>query len=143
MLKMIDPQMARELLKTQNDLVIASRLAHWNVRGSNFYESHLLFERIYDTASEKVDTLVEVLRGLGYSPTFEEFAGPGGQLSTFACMPLVEMLTGYATTYMATLLKLRDMVKEESMATGLVNLLEQLCEDATTILYLLSAAQGR
>lgn len=140
---MIDSKMAYELLKAQNDLVIASRLAHWNVRGSSFYEFHLLFERIYDTTSEKVDVLVEVLRGLGYSPTFEEFAGPSGELSTFAGIALVEMLTGHATTYMATLLKLRDAVKDEAMATGLVNLLEQLCEDATTVLYLLSAAQGR
>jgi DNA-binding ferritin-like protein len=140
---MIDPMMARELLKAQNDLVIASRVAHWNVRGPNFYESHLLFERIYGSASESVDTLVEVLRGLGYSPTFEEFTGPGGSLPSYDAMSLVEMLTGYVTTYMAALLRIRDAVKEEKMAVGLVNLLEQLCEDATGVLYLLSAAQGR
>ena len=140
---MIDPTMARELLKAQNDLVIASRVAHWNVRGPNFYESHRLFERIYGSASESVDTLVEVLRGLGYSPTFEEFTGPGGGLSSYDAVSLVEMLTGYVTTYMAALLRIRDAVKEEKMAVGLVNLLEQLCEDATGVLYLLSAAQGR
>jgi len=140
---MIDPSMASELLKAQNDLVIASRMAHWNVRGSNFYETHLLFERVYDTVSEKVDTLVEVLRGLGYNPTFEEFGGPGGELPSFACMPLVEMLTGYTTTYMAALIKIQEAVKNERMAIGLVNLIEQLCEDATVVLYLLSAAQGR
>lgn len=135
--------MASELLKAQNDLVIASRMAHWNVRGSNFYETHLLFERVYDTVSEKVDTLVEVLRGLGYNPTFEEFGGPGGELPSFACMPLVEMLTGYTTTYIAALIKIQEAVKNERMAIGLVNLIEQLCEDATVVLYLLSAAQGR
>lgn len=140
---MIDPSMASELLKAQNDLVIASRMAHWNVRGSNFYETHLLFERVYDTVSEKVDTLVEVLRGLGYNPTFEEFGGPGGELPSFACMPLVEMLTGYTTTYIAALIKIQEAVKNERMAIGLVNLIEQLCEDATVVLYLLSAAQGR
>ena len=140
---MIDPGVARQVLKAQNDLVIAARLAHWNVRGSNFYEAHLLFERIYSTASDKVDTLVEVLRGLGYSPSFEEFRGPGGELSTYAVIPLIEMLTGFATTYMAELLRARDAVKDEPMAVGLVNLLEQLCEEATGILYLLSAAQGR
>lgn len=140
---MIDIRTAGELLKSQNDLVIAARIAHWNVRGQNFYETHLLFERIYDSASDKVDTLVEVLRGLGYNPTFEEFKGPGGELPSYACVPLIEMLTGYTTTYMAALLRTREAVKDEKMAAGLVNLLEQLCEDATTILYLLSAAQGR
>ena len=57
-------------------------------------------------------------------------------------MPLIEMLTGYVTSYMATLLRMRDAVKDESMAAGLVNLIEQLCEDGTTLIYLLSAAQG-
>jgi len=139
---MIDSMLARDLLKAQNDLIISARLAHWNVRGPNFYESHQLFGRIYDTASEKVDTLVEVLRGLGYNPTFQEFGGPGGELPSYSCMPLIEMLTGYVTSYMATLLRMRDAVKDESMAAGLVNLIEQLCEDGTTLLYLLSAAQG-
>jgi hypothetical protein len=140
---MIDPSVASSVLKAQNDLVIAARMAHWNVRGSNFYETHLLFGRIYDTVGDKVDTLVEVLRGLGYNPTFEEFGGPGGELPSFACLPLIEMLTGYATTYMAELLQVRDAVKDAPMAAGLVNLIEQLCEDGTIVLYLLSAAQGR
>jgi len=138
---MIDRELAMGLLKAQNDLVIAARLSHWNVRGMNFYEAHLLFERIYGTASEKVDDLVEVLRGLGYNPTFEEFAGPGGELASYGCQDLIRMLIGYATTYYAALITLRDAAEGDAMAAGLVNLLEELAQDCTTIFYLLSSAQ--
>jgi hypothetical protein len=139
---MIDSTLARDLLKAQNDVIISARLAHWNVRGPNFYEAHLLFGRIYETASDKVDTLVEVLRGLGYTATFDEFSGPGGSLPSYDYVPLLGLLTGHVTSYMAALLRMRDAVKDEKMAAGLVNLIEQLCEDGTTLLYLLSAAQG-
>jgi hypothetical protein len=138
---MLDRALASAVLKTQNDLVIASRMAHWNVRGNNFYEAHLLFGRIYESASANVDTLVEVLRALGYDPTFNEFSGPGGGLPSYGCQDLIKMLIGMVTTYYAALISLRDSAKEESMAVGLVNLLEDLCQESTVLLYLLSSAQ--
>jgi hypothetical protein len=137
----MNPALAAALLKAQNDLVIAARLSHWNVRGMNFYESHLLFGRVYETASDKVDSLVEVLRGLGYDPTFEEFSGPGGALQSYSCQDLVRMLIGYATTYYAAVISLRNAARDDDMAAGLVNLLEELAQDCTGLLYLLSSAQ--
>jgi len=139
---MLNTALAYNVLKAQNDLSIAARMAHWSVRGPNFYESHLLFGRIYETAGDKTDTLVEVLRPLGYNPSFEEFAGPGGELASFAAPELVNFLMGYCTTYYAALVKLREASKDDKMFVGLVNLLEQLCEDANGIMYLLAAAQG-
>ncbi len=139
---MLNAPLAYNVLKTQNDLVIAARLAHWNVRGPNFYETHLLFGRIYETAGDKTDTLVEVLRPLGYDPTFEEFGGPGGELNTFSAAGLVSLLMNYCTSYYAALAKLRDSAKDDPMMIGLVNLLEQLCEDANGLMFLLAAAQG-
>ena len=35
---------------------------HWNVEGSDFYEFHLIFERIYSEVYESVDTFAEELR---------------------------------------------------------------------------------
>jgi hypothetical protein len=137
----MNPTLASFLLKAQNDLVISARMAHWNVRGMNFYESHLLFGRVYSTASEKVDGLVEVMRGLGYSPTFEQFRGPGGDLPSYSSQELIRLLIGYATSYYAAIISLRDSAREDGMAAGLVNLLEELAQDCTSILYLLSSAQ--
>jgi starvation-inducible DNA-binding protein len=39
---------------------------HWNVTGNNFYQLHLLFERIYETSFEDVDPIAEHTRGYGY-----------------------------------------------------------------------------
>lgn len=137
----MNPALAAQTLKAQNDLAIAARMAHWNVRGMNFYEAHLLFGKIYETASDQVDELVEVLRGLGYNPTFEEFTGPGGDLDSYACQDLIRMLIGYTTTYYTALISLRDAAEGDRMAAGLVNLLEDLATDCTQLLYLLSSAQ--
>ena len=137
----MNPALAAQTLKAQNDLAIAARMAHWNVRGMNFYEAHLLFGRIYETASEKVDSLVEVLRGLGYNPTFEEFGGPGGALDSYECQALIRMLIDYATGFYTALISLRDAAKDDPMTAGLVNLLEELAQDCTVMLYLLSSAQ--
>lgn len=38
--------------------------AHWNVKGENFYEDHLLFERLYLNASRELDAFAEKFVGL-------------------------------------------------------------------------------
>jgi starvation-inducible DNA-binding protein len=35
---------------------------HWNVEGSDFYEYHLIFERIYSEVYDSIDTFAEELR---------------------------------------------------------------------------------
>lgn len=37
---------------------------HWNVEGPDFYEFHILFERIYDEVGESIDTFAEYIRTL-------------------------------------------------------------------------------
>lgn len=44
-------------LKTQN--------YHWNVEGPNFRNLHLMFEEQYKDLADAVDTLAELIRGLG------------------------------------------------------------------------------
>jgi len=36
---------------------------HWTLTGSNFYQSHLLFQRIYESALEDLDTVAESVQG--------------------------------------------------------------------------------
>lgn len=47
------------------DLYLASKTAHWNVRGPSFAELHKRFDRVADTALELVDSLAELARSLG------------------------------------------------------------------------------
>ena len=44
-------------LKTQN--------YHWNVKGANFYNLHLLFEQQYKEQAEAIDGLAEKIRSIG------------------------------------------------------------------------------
>jgi len=37
---------------------------HWTTKGSDFYGDHLLFERLYDSASENIDSAAEKFIGL-------------------------------------------------------------------------------
>ena len=41
---------------------------HWNVQGTNFYNLHVEFERLYDGIATKADDIAERLLQLGETP---------------------------------------------------------------------------
>lgn len=45
--------------------VLASKFAHWNVKGTGFYPAHQLFDKIYEFYSDAADTLGERITALG------------------------------------------------------------------------------
>jgi len=58
--------------------------AHWKVKGASFYGNHLLFQRLYESLVEQVDTLAEKMVGKygpeavcssALVPRFESFLG--------------------------------------------------------------------
>ena len=55
---------------------LKSQNFHWNVEGSDFYELHLLFERIYNEVYESIDPFAENIRKLNsYTPaSFRRFS---------------------------------------------------------------------
>jgi starvation-inducible DNA-binding protein len=52
-------------LATSFDLLSQTKQAHWNVKGKNFYQLHLLFDQIAGELSEFVDKLAERVTTLG------------------------------------------------------------------------------
>lgn len=52
-------------LATAIDLSYAAKQAHWNVKGANFYQTHLLFDQLHEEAEGYVDTIAERLTALG------------------------------------------------------------------------------
>lgn len=52
-------------LATLTDLFSATKNAHWNVKGENFYALHLLFDEIAKGINEFNDTLAERVTALG------------------------------------------------------------------------------
>ena len=54
---------------SQYAFAIKAQNFHWNVEGNDFYQLHLLFERIYEEAYGAVDDFAENLRKVGaYAP---------------------------------------------------------------------------
>ena len=45
--------------KLLRNLELLSQQAHWNIKGDNFYQLHLMFERIYREVSGLIDQLAE------------------------------------------------------------------------------------
>ena len=47
------------------DLYTQTKQAHWNVKGMNFYQLHLLFDELAETVEKHVDLLAERATALG------------------------------------------------------------------------------
>jgi DNA-binding ferritin-like protein len=86
---------ASRLVKHLNNAIMMARVAHWTVRGTDFYQYHLLFERVYNDLGELMDPMVEQLRALGHSPTFQELSGPGIDVPAYDTMTLSELTLDY------------------------------------------------
>lgn len=64
------------LLADTFTLYLKTHKYHWNVEGSDFYELHIFFEKLYNEIWEATDEIAERIRSLGeYAPgSFQEFA---------------------------------------------------------------------
>lgn len=87
--------LSNKIVKYLGDATIVARLSHWNVRGQNFFEAHLLFERIYNDLGDQMDSLVEQLRACNFNPDFELFRGPGISMDQYDCHTLAELVLDY------------------------------------------------
>jgi DNA-binding ferritin-like protein len=125
------------LLTAQHNLAAAAHLAHWNVRGSHFYEYHLLFERIYEMVKEKMDGLAEQARGHGIEiPASIYHDVP--ELEWGSEMELAGELYKVCEEYCDALDKLHEKA-DDAGKYGLLNVLEDLMTDANTVKYLLGS----
>jgi hypothetical protein len=87
--------LAAKSVKYLGDATIVARMAHWNCRGNNYYEAHLLFQKVYDNLSELMDPHIEQLRACGFNPEFELFKGPGITMEFYDSKSLVELTLDY------------------------------------------------
>lgn len=136
---------ANKTVKYLNDATIVAHLSHWNVRGSNFYECHLMFDRIYDDLVGLMDGLVETLRACGFDPDFNLFTGPGISMSFFDCASLVELVTDYVMALSGAVgmfYQFCESNKQDPRLIGVSNHLQGMAETTLNDLYLLQAAMG-
>lgn len=57
-------QLIRSVFASEFAFYLKAANFHWNVEGSDFYEFHLLFERIYTEVYDIVDDFAEEIRAL-------------------------------------------------------------------------------
>lgn len=136
---------ANKTLKALNDATIVSRMCHWNVRGSNFYEAHLLFERIYGELGGLQDGLVEILRSFGYNPDFAQFSGPGISMKNYDCHFLGGLALDYVMALSATtfaFLSFCEGMDNDPRLVGLANHLQTISDNLLSIMYLLQSFLG-
>jgi hypothetical protein len=132
-------------VKYLNDATIVARLSHWNVRGPNFYEAHLLFERIYNDLGELMDGLVETLRACGFDPDFSLFTGPGISMEFFDAQSLVELNLDYLMALNSAVGIFYNFCEENSQDPRLVGIgshMQAMAESILSDLYLLQAFAG-
>jgi DNA-binding ferritin-like protein len=56
--------MLNEILAVLRAQYLSYQTSHWQSQGRNAYQDHLLFERLYKSVEEQIDTLAEKLSGL-------------------------------------------------------------------------------
>lgn len=129
-----------QALELLNNLSGASRLAHWNVVGPDFYHFHLLFERVYGIASEKMDLLAEQARGIKIEIKAEVFNSVP-EIDWTSPVDLCGKLQDLNRDLRGGLERLREEADESSLY-GIVNVVEDMLSDCNTIEYLLNSVTG-
>ena len=134
-----------KVVKYLNDSTIVARLSHWNCRGPNFFEAHLMFERIYNDLGELMDGLVETLRACGFDPDFNLFSGPDITMDYFDAQSLVELTQDYLMALNGAVGMFYNFCEENSQdprVVGIGNHLQGMAESILNDLYLLQAWSG-
>jgi hypothetical protein len=134
---------ANKIVKYLNDGTIVSRLSHWNSRGKDFYEYHLLFERIYKDLNKQMDPVVEQLRACGFNPDFNLFQGPGISMEQYDVETLAELTLDYVMALSSAVGLFYQFCEENSHDPRLVAVGNQMQTLASVVLgdmYLLQSA---
>jgi len=137
--------LASKSVKYLADSIIVARMCHWNVRGNNYFEGHLLFERIYNDLSELMDPHIEQLRACGFSPDFDLFKGPGISMDTYDSRTLVELCLDYVMAANGAIGMFFRFCTENDHDPRLIGLSDHLGGESSALLvdqYLLQAWLG-
>lgn len=135
---------AKHTVKLLNDATIVAHMCHWNVRGLNYYEHHLLFDRVYGALDGLMDGLVERLRACGFNPDFDQFSGPGISMQVYDCKYLLSLLLDYvmaANSITHIFFEYANSRKSPQM-TGLADYLQSMSSEILQLQGLLQQALG-
>ncbi len=137
----MNPNLNYNLISSHNNAVIVARVAHWTIKGKDFYTYHELYGRVYETLASRTDVLIETLRGLDQPVGFPEFSGPILTLNNHSSEYLTPIVFEYVSQYFAQVVKTKKEIEGHPLCNGLVNLLDEITQDLTTLIYLLTSSR--
>lgn len=119
---------------------------HWQAKGENFYEMHLLFERLYDSVGDQIDNLAEKL--VGYFGIEEvdmkdAIARTQKWINTWASDNAVDSALKAEKQFQSLLRRTYDtMNQKKELSLGLDDYLMATASDHEVALYLLGQVKG-
>ncbi len=134
--------LSRKTVKYLQDATIVSQMAHWTVVGANFYEFHLMVDRVYESLSDLMDPFIEQLRAMGFVPSFELFKGPGIEFQHYDCHSLGEIVLDYLLALGGVIGMFYNFAEDHSKDPRLVgvgNQLQAMSSVVLTNIYLLQS----
>jgi starvation-inducible DNA-binding protein len=127
------------------DLVSQSKQAHWNVKGSDFWQLHKLFDEVAEAAEGWVDELAERVTALGgYAKGTARMAAAASRLPEFPTditdgMDYVAALADRVATLSNAAREAIDLTAEQLGDADTADLLTEISRSADTYLYFLEA----
>ncbi len=126
------------------DMYSQAKFAHWNVKGDNFYQLHLVFDHVAEVIEEQVDPIAERITQLGgvANGTARQAAAssilPEYKVDTVAGMEHVAVLADALGVYCACLRNASDEIDDlgDGPSSDFYN---QLIIDAEEQLYFLES----
>jgi len=134
-------------IATLRAIYIINQQNHWMTKGSNFYSSHLLFQRVYEKAQENLDLAAEKFIGLF-----------GQKVVDFKVQSLLlnKVLSKYASlsSFDQSLMIEEDFVKyskyaydcfenEDKLSLGLDDMIMSIASDREEAIYLLKQSLSK
>lgn len=131
-------------LASATDMYSQSKFAHWNVKGDNFYQLHLVFDHVAKVIGKQADPIAERITQLGgiANGTIRQAAAgsiiPEYAVDTVAGMDHVRVLADSLGKYCACLRSVSDEIDEigDEPTSDFYN---QLIVDAEEQLYFLES----
>ncbi|HWH08023.1 MAG TPA: DNA starvation/stationary phase protection protein Dps [Candidatus Thermoplasmatota archaeon] len=126
------------------DLYTQTKHAHWNVKGMNFYQLHLLFDELAETVEKHVDMLAERATALG--GTALGTVRMAAQASSLPEMPVVldsdvAWVEAMVDRYARHAKKMGESIDraEEMGDKGTADMLTEMVQDLDKALYFLES----
>ena len=138
--------MAKLVAATQG-LATVHQIAHWTTNGVNFYEDHLLFERIYGQANEDLDSIAEKTVGIFGDTclTLEDFVKDMNEfISKVSGNDYIEKSLNAEKNYLELITNTYNKLKDMKVITlGVDDLLMSTASSHETSVYLLQQRAGQ